>query len=102
MSIYTIHDFFSNFCICKSNTDLDNGTRVDVNIFSNLEDAEFHMHKLHVDKLEKLLDSRFDLNSNAYFSELNTYITKYRVCKFQSKEKQMKACENKCIRNNKF
>ena len=97
-----MHDFFSNFCICKSYTDFDNGTRVDVNIFSNLEDAEFHMHKLRLDKLEKLSDGRFDLNLNGYFSELNTDITKYRVCKFQSKEKQIKACENKCIRNNKF
>ena len=100
-----MHDFFSNFCVCKSTYNIDNGTQLDVKIFKYFEDAEFHMDKLYLDQKEKLSDlsHKSDLISNSEFNELiNTNITKYRVCKFQSQEKQIKACQSKCMRDRIF
>ena len=100
-----MHDFFSNFCVCKSTFNIDNGTQLDVKIFKNYEDAEFHMDKLYIEQKEKLSDlsHKSDLISNSELNELaHTNITKYRVCRFQSQEKQIKACQNKCMRDRIF
>lgn len=100
-----MHDFFSNFCICKSTFNIDTKTQVDLKIFENLEDAEFHMYKLYIEQKEKLSDlsHKSDLISNSEFNELaHTNITKYRVCKFQSQDKQIKACESKCFSDRIF
>jgi hypothetical protein len=104
MSIYTIHDFFSNFCICKSTYNIDTKSQLDVKIFKNYEDAEFHMDKLYIEQKEKLSDlSHNYLISNSELNEIaHTNITKYRVCRFQSQEKQIKACQNKCMRDRIF
>ncbi len=100
-----MHDFFSNFCVCKSTFNIDTKTKVDIKIFATLEDSKFYMNKLYVDQKEKLSDlsHKSDLISDSEFNEfINTNITKYRVCKFQSQEKQTKACEKKCVSDLNF
>ena len=99
-----MHDFFSNFCVCKSTFNIDNETQLDVKIFKNYEDAKFHMDKLYIEQKEKLSDlSHNYLISDSELNEIaHTNITKYRVCRFQSQEKQIKACQNKCMSDRIF
>ncbi len=106
MSIKSMHEFFSNFCVFEAvdpHIQTDNKS-YNTSIFSNENDARQHMRELHLCDMQELDNLEYERKIGTI--SLREYDEKFdkiirtdrqlvRVCKFMNPQKQNSVCMKK-------